>query len=64
MTQFKVNLRQRNIPEEQLLADLRRVAEQLQTTSLTAMEYTSYGRYGVNTFLLESAEFPPSGSCG
>lgn len=51
MTHFNVQLRQRNIPEDQLLADLRRVADLLQQQTLTAADYTANGRYGVNTFL-------------
>jgi hypothetical protein len=51
MNDFKIKLRQRNIPEESLLSDLKRVAEQLQVPTITASEYTAHGQYGVNTFL-------------
>lgn len=51
MTEFQVRLRKRNIPEEELLADLKRVASELSKKTLTAAEYTAYGSFGVNTFL-------------
>jgi hypothetical protein len=48
---FHVRLRKRNIPEVELLADLRRVAAELSKKTLTAIEYASTGSFGVNTFL-------------
>lgn len=51
MTRFHVQLRKRNIPEDELLADLKRVASDLSKDSLTAIEYTSKGLFGVSTIL-------------
>jgi hypothetical protein len=51
MSDFQIRLRRRNIPEEDLLADLKRVASDLSKTSLTAAEYLAKGLFGVNTFL-------------
>ncbi|MGD0060443.1 MAG: HNH endonuclease [Verrucomicrobiia bacterium] len=51
MSEFHVRLRKRNIPEEELLADLKRVASDLSKTTLIATEYTAKGQFGVNTFL-------------
>ncbi len=51
MSGFHVRLRKRNIPEEELLADLKRVASDLSKNTLTTVEYTAKGNFGVNTFL-------------
>lgn len=51
MNDFTVRLRQRNIPDAELLNDLRHSAEVLSKESLTANEYAGIGSYGVNTFL-------------
>ena len=51
MTKFQVQLRKRNIPEEELLTDLNRVASELSKKTLTASEYASKGSFGVNTIL-------------
>ena len=51
MSEFRVRLRRRNIPEEDLLSDLRRVASELSKASLAAAEYEGKGLFGVNTFL-------------
>lgn len=51
MGRFKVRLRRRNIPEADLLADLKRVASDLQKNTLTSAEYAQKGNFGVNTFL-------------
>lgn len=51
MTDFEIRLRRRNIPEADLLTDLKRVASELSKTTLTASEYSAKGLFGVNTFL-------------
>ena len=51
MSEFHVRLRKRNIPEEELLADLRRVASTLSKNTVTSDEYDAKGNFGVNTFL-------------
>ncbi len=51
MTKFQIQLRRRNIPEEDLLQDLRRVAMELSKETVTASEYAAKGQFGVNTFL-------------
>jgi hypothetical protein len=51
MSGFHVRLRKRNIPEDELLADLKRVASDISKDTLTTVEYTARGNFGVNTFL-------------
>lgn len=51
MSKFQVRLRKKNVPEDELLADLKRVASELSKDSVTALEYTTKGNFGVNTFL-------------
>ena len=51
MRGFHVQLRKRNIPEEELLADLKRVASDLSKNTLTTVEYTAKGQFGVTTIL-------------
>ncbi len=51
MTEFRIQLRRRNIPEEDLIGDLKRVANELSKNTVTASEYASKGAFGVNTFL-------------
>jgi hypothetical protein len=48
---FKVQLRKRNIPEEELLVDLKRVAAVLSKKSVTKAEYDAEGRFGATTLL-------------
>lgn len=48
---FELKLRKRNIPKEELLADLKRVAELIKQETVTAAIYTEEGQFGVNTFL-------------
>lgn len=49
MQNFELKLRQWNIPKNDILADIKSVAERLRTNSLTQAEYAQTGRYGVNT---------------
>jgi hypothetical protein len=51
MSEFQIRLRKRNIPDEELLADLKRVASELSKKTLTTFEYTAKGSFGINTFL-------------
>ncbi len=51
MNNFTIKLRKRNIPDEELLEDLKRCALVLSVNTLTAVEYSQKGSYGVNTFL-------------
>lgn len=51
MNEFQVRLRKRNISDDELLADLRRCASELSKDTLTVIEYTTKGNFGVNTFL-------------
>lgn len=51
MSEFQIRLRKRNIPEDELLVDLKRVASELSKDTLTALEYTTKGSFGVNTVL-------------
>jgi len=51
MTNFKIQLRRRNVPNDELLADIKKCAEALAKSSITAVEYTKNGTFGVNTIL-------------
>ena len=51
MNNFKVSLRRRNIPKEEFLADLSRCAAKMSKDTVTVLEYTSHGKFGVTTFL-------------
>jgi hypothetical protein len=48
---FRVQLRKRNIPDEELLADLKRVASTFSKKTLTKVEYDLKGRFGATTLL-------------
>jgi len=48
---FELNLRKRDIPEDELLADLKKVASIIKKDTVTAKVYTEKGKFGVNTFL-------------
>jgi hypothetical protein len=48
---FELNLRQRNIPKEELIADLQKVAGEIGQSAITAVIYTQKGKHGVNTML-------------
>ncbi|MBU1148419.1 MAG: HNH endonuclease [Candidatus Omnitrophica bacterium] len=47
---FKLKPDNRNIGEEELIADLRHVASELKIDSLTQGEYKKYGKFGVTIF--------------
>ena len=49
-TKFELKLRKRNIPKEELLSDLTRVAELIKQNTVTAAVYTEKEKFGVNTF--------------
>ena len=51
MKKFEVNLRIRNIPQEKLLSDLKRVADLIGQNTVTAVIYAQKGKFGVNTLL-------------
>ncbi len=51
MTKFELNLRERNIPKEKLLEDLKKVAKSIGQETVTAVLYSQKGKFGVNTFL-------------
>lgn len=51
MTKFKVKLRRRDIPDIDLLDDLKRVAEEFKTDSITKPMYEEKGQFGVTTML-------------
>ncbi len=51
MNQFQVRLRKRNVDEDELLADLKRCAQELSKDTLTTLEYGQKGRFGVTTIL-------------
>lgn len=47
---FELNAYHRNVSEEELLDDLKRVADLYQKNTITRDEYKKYGKYGTNTF--------------
>jgi len=51
MSDFHVRLRKRNIPEEEILADLKRVASELSKKTITKTEYVGKGSFGATTIL-------------
>ena len=48
---FELNEHHRNIPDDDLLDDVKRVASMIGKKTLTRDEYRQYGKYGANTFL-------------
>lgn len=48
---FELEPNHRNVPDEELLADLKRVASKLGRETVTRVEYDKHGKYGVTTFL-------------
>ncbi|MEK6791205.1 MAG: HNH endonuclease [Deltaproteobacteria bacterium] len=50
MTKFELNLRERNIPKESLLEDLKRIASHNRGI-ITSVLYSQEGRFGTNTFI-------------
>ena len=48
---FELNEHHRNIPDDDLLDDVKRVASIIGKKTLTRDEYSQYGKYGANTFL-------------
>jgi hypothetical protein len=51
MNKFEIKLRRRNVPENELLADLMRVAIDSGKESVTAVIYADKGKFSVNTLL-------------
>lgn len=51
MVKFELNLRKRNNPKEDLIADLQRVANEIGQDTITSAIYAEKGRYGVTTML-------------
>jgi hypothetical protein len=49
MQTFQLKLRRRDIPDEELLDDIRNVAEQLQRSAVTRSQYDQYGKFGATT---------------
>ena len=47
--EFVLNEYHRNTPEEELLADIRRVSEQYQKPLISAKEYTVHGKFSIGT---------------
>ena len=47
--EFKLNEYHRNIPDEELLADIKRVAKSLNKNPLSRNDYRKHGKYGANT---------------
>ena len=51
MANFKVELRRRDLSEEELLADLRRVASEVGCKTVTVLEYKERGKFGSTTVI-------------
>ncbi|HHT9113569.1 MAG: HNH endonuclease [Planctomycetes bacterium] len=50
MIKFELEPYKKNIDDEELIADLRHVASELKTDSLTQQEYKKHGKFGVSIF--------------
>jgi hypothetical protein len=48
---FELNLHKRNIPKEELVADLQKVASEIGQSTITAAIYGERGKHGTNTML-------------
>ncbi len=48
---FELQLRKRNNSKDDLIADLQKIASEIEQSTLTASVYAEKGRYGVNTML-------------
>ena len=48
---FELNLRRRDIPKEELLDDLKKVAGLISKETVTKIVYDQNGKFGANTFL-------------
>lgn len=51
MKKFELKLRQRDIPEQDLLADIRRVADTTGLKTITKLVYDEHGQYGATTII-------------
>jgi len=51
MSKFEIRLRKRNIPEQELIDDLKRVAKQVNQQTLTGAIYDEKGKFGKTTIL-------------
>ena len=51
MTDFQIRLRRRGITAQEILNDIRRVALERSTASVTRVEYDQYGQFGATTAL-------------
>ena len=51
MSEFQLRLRRRNMPDEELLADLRETAARLAVSSITRHQYDEHGSFGATTIL-------------
>lgn len=51
MTSFKIQLRRRNVPDQEILDDLKRVAVDLSRNTVTKVEYDEKGSFGATTIL-------------
>ncbi len=51
MKKFELKLRQRDIPEQDLLADIKRVADKTGSKTITKIIYDEHGQYGATTIL-------------
>jgi hypothetical protein len=51
MQKFELKLRRRDIPEQELLEDIRSVAEQLQLVAVTRVQYDQKGQFGATTVI-------------
>lgn len=51
MKSFKIQIRRRNIPDEEILSDLNRAAKELSKNTVTKAEYDERGSFGATTIL-------------
>lgn len=51
MEKFELNLRERNIPKEKLLEDLKKIAHSVNQETITTVVYSQKGKFGITTFI-------------
>ena len=51
MSDFQIRLRRRGITPQEILDDIRRVARERGTATVTRLEYDQYGQFGATTAL-------------
>lgn len=59
MADFKVKISRRDISEQEVLEDIRKVSKLLNKDKITSIEYDKYGEFGKTTVLRKLGTKPP-----